>query len=59
MAKFLAMQGLRCSSDFSLAVESGSYSLVAVHGLLIAIASLVSKHRLEGEQASIAAAPRL
>ena len=46
LAKFLAMQGLRCSSDFSLAVESGGCSLAKVHGLLIATASLVSEHRL-------------
>ena len=30
----------------SLVVASGGYSLVAVHGLLIAVASLVSEHRL-------------
>ena len=30
----------------SLVAESGGYSLVAVHGLLIAVASLVVEHRL-------------
>ena len=30
----------------SLVAESGSCSLVAVHGLLIAVASLVAEHRL-------------
>ena len=30
---------------FSLAVESGGYALVAMHGLLI-VASLVTEHRL-------------
>ena len=30
----------------SLLVESGHYSLVAVHGLLIAMASLVADHTL-------------
>ena len=29
-----------------LAVASGGYSLVAAHGLLIAVASLVAEHRL-------------
>ena len=31
---------------FSLAAESGGYSLVAVCGLLIVVASLVSERRL-------------
>ena len=31
---------------FSLVVVSGEYSLVAVHGRLIAVASLVEDHRL-------------
>ena len=35
------MLGLRCHTGFSLAVESGGYSLVAEHGLLFAVASLV------------------
>ena len=34
----------------------GGYSLVAVHGLLIAMASLVAEHGLQGTQASIVAA---
>ena len=38
-----------------LAVASGSNSLVAVHRLLIAVASLV-EHRLEGTRASVAVA---
>ena len=33
---------------FSLAVAKGSYSLVAVHGLLIAVASLVAEDRHTG-----------
>ena len=37
----------------SLVVVSGSYSLVAVHRLLIAVASLVEVHRLWGSQASV------
>ena len=35
----------------SLAVVSRGYSLVAVHGFLIAEASLVEKHRLLGKWA--------
>ena len=31
---------------FSLVAASGGYSLVAVHDLLIAVASLVADHRL-------------
>ena len=37
----LAVLGLRCCSGFSLVVVSRSYSLVAVQGLLISMASLV------------------
>ena len=44
---FLAMLG------FSLAAASGVYSLVAVHGLLIVVASLVAEHRLQSAQASV------
>ena len=43
---FLAVLGLRCCEGFSLVVVSRSYFLVAVHGLLIAVASLVAEHRL-------------
>ena len=42
--------------DFSLVVANGGYSLIAVHGLLITVASLVAEHGLKGSQASIAAA---
>ena len=35
-----------CFQGFSLIVVSGGYSLVAVHGLLIAVASLIGEHRL-------------
>ena len=42
---FLAVLGLRCCAGFfSRIAESGSYSLVAVSGLLIGVASLVSEH---------------
>ena len=37
---------LFCYKRFSLVVESRGYSLVAVLGLLIAVASLVAKIRL-------------
>ena len=42
-----------------LVVASRGYSLVAVCGLLIAVASLVAERRLEGTQASVVATPRL
>ena len=35
---------------------SGGYSLVAAHGILIAVAPLVAEHRLQGAQASVVAA---
>ena len=43
---FLAMLGLRCCTGFSLIAASGGYSLVAVCGLLVVVASLVAEHRL-------------
>ena len=43
---FLAVLNLLCCMDFSLVPPSGGYSLVAVHGLFIAVASLVAEHRL-------------
>ena len=43
---FLAVLGLRCCVGFSLVAVSASYSLVVVHGLLIAVASLLVEHRL-------------
>ena len=49
---FLAMLGLPCCGDFSLVVVSGCYSLV-VRGPLIAVASLVVGHGLQGVQASV------
>ena len=51
----LAILGLGCCVGFSLVVASGGYSLAAVHGLPIAVVSLV-EHGLEGEQASVIAA---
>ena len=47
------MLDLRFCVDFSLVVASGGYSLVSVHGLPIAVASLVAKHRLWDVWASV------
>ena len=38
---FMALLGLHCCLGFSLVVESRGYSLVVVHGLLIAVTSVV------------------
>ena len=43
----------------SLVMESGGYSLVAVHGFLIAAAALFGQRGLQGSPASEVAAPRL
>ena len=48
-----------CCMGFSLVAKSGGYSLVAVRGILVAVASLAAEHRLYGTQASAVAAPRL
>ena len=47
---FLAVLGLCCCAGISLVAESGSYSPVAVHGLLMVVASLVAEHRLQGSE---------
>ena len=39
------MLGLPCCTGFSLVVASRGYSLVAVHRLLIVVASLVVEHK--------------
>ena len=44
---------------FCIIAESGGYSLVAVLGLLIVVASLVAEHGLSDTRASIVAAPGL
>ena len=41
---YLAVLGLHCCSGFSLVVASRGYSLVAVLGLLIVVASLITEH---------------
>ena len=43
---FFAMLGLCCCMGFSLVVASGDYSLIALHRLLIVVASLFSEHGL-------------
>ena len=40
------MLGLHCYTSFSLVGASGGYSLAAVHGFLIAVASLVAEQGL-------------
>ena len=42
---FLAVLGVRCCADFSLAAASEA-TLVVARGLLIAVASFVAKHKL-------------
>ena len=43
---FLAVLGLHCCADFSLAVASRGYSVTAVHRFFTAEASLVSEDGL-------------
>ena len=43
---FLAMLSLPSCVDFSLVEVSGGHSLVAVHELLIVVASLIAEHKL-------------
>ena len=42
----MAVLGLHCCRGFSLGVRSKGYSQVAVRGILIAMASLVTEHGL-------------
>ena len=55
----LAVLDLHSCAGFSLVVERGSYFLVVMRRLLIAVASLVAEHRLQGAWASVAAVPGL
>ena len=55
MYLFLAVLGLCRCAGFSLVAASRDYSSVLVHGLLIAMVSLVAEHWLQGTQASVAA----
>ena len=50
------MLGLHCCADFSLVAVSRGYSLAAVQGLLLAMASLVATDRLQGLWTSAVAA---
>ena len=52
----VAELGLSCCACVSPVAGSGGYSRVAVRGLLVAEASLVVEHRLQGVQASAAEA---
>ena len=55
----MAELGLHCCASLSLVAESGGCSLVAMRGLLIAVAFLVAEHGLWDSQASAAAAHEL
>ena len=50
---FWAMLGLCCRAGFFLIVVSRGYSVVMVHGPLIAVASLMTEHKPQGWQASV------
>ena len=52
------MLSLLAAFRLSLVAASRGYSLVAMHRLLIAVASLVAEHRLQGLWASAVAARR-
>ena len=56
---FLAVLGLQCWVGFSLAAATGGYSLVLVHRLLMAVASLVAEHGPWGTGTSAVVAPGL
>ena len=53
---FLAMLGLCCSVDVSVAAASEGYSLAAMHRFLIVAASVTAEHELSSMQASVVAA---
>ena len=55
---YLAVLGLCCWLDFSLAVAVRGCSLLAVHGLLSGAASLLVKRRLQGVWPSVVVALR-
>ena len=56
---FIFLLGLCCSSGFFLVAASVGYSLVAVCGLLIMVASLVVEHGSQGAMALVVAAQSL
>ena len=45
--------------SFFFSLESGGYSLAAVHRYVISLASLVAEHRLEGSRAPVVATHEL
>ena len=51
--------GSPCCIDFALIVMSRGCSLVAMHWLVIVMASLVAEHRPWSVGASVVAAPRV
>lgn len=53
---FLALLGLCSCAGSSVVVLSGDYHLVVVFGLLVAVASLVAEHGVQGAQASVVVA---
>ena len=55
---FMAVPGLRCNAGFSLVARIGGCSLVAMCGLLVAVASFVAEHE-QGTGASVVVAPGL
>ena len=55
----LTVLDLCCYVGFSLVVVSRGSSLVAVLGILTAVASLVAGHGLQDTRASVVVAPRL
>ena len=55
----LAMLGLVAAQAFAVVDLSRGYSPVVVGGLLIAVASLVAEHRLQGMWAAVVAVPEL
>ena len=55
----MTVLGLHDCSGFPPAAVSRGCSLVAVQGLLTALASLVAEHRPWGAQASVVAVPGL
>ena len=53
------MLGLHCCVGFFLVAVSGGYSVAAVQGFLITVASLVVEHRRSGTGASEVLVPGL
>ena len=53
------MLDLCCCTGFFLVAESRCYSVIAVCGLLVVVASLVTEHRLWGALDSVVVAPEL